>query len=270
VTDIERQPATPLKTRRAMLGLLGGAGATLIAAACGGSDGQRSAKQRSSATTSTTAAGSTAALTVTDEIPEETAGPFPGDGTNGPNILTEDGVVRSDIRSSIGGATGLAAGVPLTIALTLVDASDGGRPLPGTAVYLWHCDRDGQYSMYSGLTEENYLRGVQAADASGQVTFRSIFPAAYSGRWPHIHFEMFEDLGAATNGSNAIAVSQLAFPADVSNAVYATDGYEQSVRNMAGVSLDGDMVFRDGVSLQTPTVTGDVTNGYTATLTVGV
>ena len=36
------------------------------------------------------------------EIPEETAGPFPGDGSNGPNVLTESGVVRSDITASFG------------------------------------------------------------------------------------------------------------------------------------------------------------------------
>ena len=30
-------------------------------------------------------------------IPEETGGPFPGDGSNGPDVLTENGVVRKDI-----------------------------------------------------------------------------------------------------------------------------------------------------------------------------
>ena len=34
------------------------------------------------------------------EIPTETAGPFPADGTNGPNALTQSGVQRSDIRSN--------------------------------------------------------------------------------------------------------------------------------------------------------------------------
>ena len=65
-------------------------------------------------------------------------------------------------------------------------------------------------------------------------------------------------------------MSQLALPADVCTAVYATDGYSQSVRNLARTSLQTDMVFRDGVSLQTPTVTGNTTNGYTASLVVGV
>ena len=58
-----------------------------------------------------TVAGSTTATECTT-IPEETAGPYPGDGSNGPDVLTQDGVVRADIRSSFGGATGTASGVP--------------------------------------------------------------------------------------------------------------------------------------------------------------
>jgi hypothetical protein len=58
---------------------------------------------------SSPSAGSTAA-TGTDAscatIPEETAGPFPGDGSNGPDVLSQSGVVRSDIRSSFGTSTG--------------------------------------------------------------------------------------------------------------------------------------------------------------------
>jgi hypothetical protein len=63
----------------------------------------------------------------------------------------------------------------------------------------------------------------------------------------------------------------LALPEETCSAVYATTGYEQSVSNLARVSLDRDMVFGDdgGVS-QLATVTGDVSGGYTATLTVGI
>ena len=52
------------------------------------------------------------------EIPEETAGPYPGDGSNGVNVLTESGIVRSDITSSFGSASGVAEGVPTTVKLT--------------------------------------------------------------------------------------------------------------------------------------------------------
>ncbi|MEO8692705.1 MAG: intradiol ring-cleavage dioxygenase [Acidimicrobiales bacterium] len=268
-----------LQSRRYLLGLLGGLGAAVVVAGCGDdatTGAPTTTAGNSSATSTTTAAGATSttaggAATSCAKIPEETAGPFPGDGTNGPNVLTQSGVVRSDIRSSFGSAKTVATGVPLTIALTVVDSKNSCKPLTGAAVYLWHCDINGLYSMYSpGVTGENYLRGVQATDSSGVVTFTSIFPAAYSGRWPHIHFEVFPSLASATNGQNKTAVSQLALPEDVCKAVFATTGYSKSVTNLAQTSLKSDNVFSDGVSLQTPTVTGSTSAGYVAKLLVAV
>lgn len=277
-----------LPSRRRMLGLLGGLGAAVVVAGCGddttttaaltttaGTSSATSTTTAGATSTTTAAAGATSttaatAVTSCSKIPEETAGPFPGDGTNGPNVLTQSGVVRSDIRSSLG--TGkVATGVPLTVKLNVVDSKNGCKALAGAAVYIWHCDQSGNYSMYSqGVTGENYLRGVQVTDANGSVTFASIFPAAYSGRWPHIHFEVFPSLASATNGQNKTAVSQLALPEDVCKAVFATSGYSQSLTNLAQTPLARDNVFSDGVSLQTPTVTGNATAGYVATLLVAV
>lgn len=225
--------------------------------------------------TGSTAAPSTPTGSATsancEEIPEETTGPYPGDGSNGPNVLTESGIVRSDIRSSFGSSSGTADGVPLTVTLSLLDQANGCAALSGAAVYLWHCDREGRYSLYSdGVTDQNYLRGVQEADADGQVTFTTIFPACYSGRWPHIHFEVYPSLAEATSAGNVMATSQLALPEDVCDLVYATDGYEQSVENKAQTSLDSDMVFSDGVDQQLADVNGDVDSGYTATLALAV
>ena len=114
-------------------------------------------------------------------IPEETAGPYPANGSNGPTVLSATGVVRNDIRSSFAGLSGVAAGVQLTIKLTIVSSSTCA-PLAGRAVYLWHCDALGRYSLYSsGATNQNYLRGVQEADANGNVSFTSIYPGGYTG-----------------------------------------------------------------------------------------
>jgi hypothetical protein len=52
--------------------------------------------------------------------------------------------------------------------------------------------------------------------------------------------------------------------------VYATAGYEQSLQNLSKVSLDTDMVFRDGYDLETPTITGDPTKGYTLDFTCAI
>ena len=103
--------------------------------------------------------------------------------------------------------------------------------LAGAAVYVWHCDRDGEYSMYSdAVGDENYLRGVQEADEDGVVEFTSIFPACYAGRWPHIHFEVYPSLAEATSAGSKLRTSQIAIPQDVCEEVYGgAEGYEQSV-----------------------------------------
>jgi protocatechuate 3,4-dioxygenase beta subunit len=205
-------------------------------------------------------------------IPEETAGPYPGDGSNGPDVLSQSGVVRADIRSSFGTSSTVASGVPLTIRLAILDTANGCAPLDGAAVYLWHCDQQGRYSLYSqGVQTENYLRGVQAAAADGIVTFTSVFPACYQGRWPHIHFEVYPSLDAAKSTGNKIATSQIALAKDICDQVYATSGYEQSVQTLKGVSLSSDMVFgEDDGERQIGTMSGSISNGLTVDLSVAV
>ena len=197
-----------LLSRRRLLTVLGLGAASVDLAACGagGSTG-------SSASSSSTAASG--------EIPEETAGPYPGDGSNGPDVLEQSGIVRSDIRSSFGGSSGTAEGVPMTLELTVADLADGGVPFEGVAVYVWHCTREGGYSMYSsGIEDQNYLRGVQVADDDGRVRFTSIFPGCYDGRWPHIHFEVYPDQASITDDSLVIATSQVALPQDACEQVF--------------------------------------------------
>jgi hypothetical protein len=137
---------------------------------------------------------------------------------------------------------------------------------------LWHCDRDGNYSLYSqAAASENYLRGAQEADAGGTVSFKSIFPACYSGRWPHIHFEVYGSLSDATSSGPIVKTSQIALPKEACEAVYATSGYEQSVSNLSQVSLTSDNVFSDdGAIHQLATMSGDASGGYVAALTIGV
>nr|WP_255671950.1 intradiol ring-cleavage dioxygenase [Glycomyces amatae] len=186
--------------------------------------------------------------------------------------MEQSGVVRSDIRSSFGTGGATAEGVPMTLELTVYDMANGNARFAGAAVYVWHCDRDGAYSMYAeGLEDENYLRGVQVADEDGVVAFTSVFPACYSGRWPHVHFEVYPDVDAIADSAEAIATSQVALPEDVCDTVYGESGYEQSVANLGQVALDTDNVFGDdGGESQLATVTGDVAAGFTVSLAVGV
>ena len=202
-------------------------------------------------------------------IPTETGGPFPGDGSNGVNVLMDKGIVRRDIRPSFGSMTGVAGGVPLTINLTMRRTSSSCGAYPNAAVYIWHCDAVGQYSLYS-IETENYLRGVQVADAKGVVSFLTSFPGAYPGRWPHVHFEVYADLASATSGRNAIKTSQLALPEATCKAVYAGSGYDGSAANLASTPLARDSQFRDGWATQMPTVSGDVKKGFSTNLVVNV
>ncbi|ACO47489.1 intradiol ring-cleavage dioxygenase [Deinococcus deserti] len=243
--------------RRRILAL-GGAGiATLI----GGSLGLTSAAARTTAT-------------CVPVIPFETAGPYPADGSAASgqtqNVLSRSGIVRSDLRTSLG-TKNQAQGVPLTLKMTLVNVNSGCAPLAGYAVYAWHCTANGEYSMYSrNVVGEDYLRGVQATSKDGTLTFQTIYPGCYDGRWPHIHFEVFPTLASATSARNKIQTSQLALPESASRAVYATPGHGPSLSNLGRLSLDRDMVFRDGYAAQMASVTGTPARGYIASLTVGL
>ncbi len=281
--DLERLLQQAAHRRRALRWMLAGgatAGGLLalggISGCGGGGDDDAAGTTTSTGGGTTTTGGGTTNSGSCSVIPEETAGPYPGDGSNSSsggiaNALTLSGIVRSDIRSSIAGASGTASGVPLTVRLTLVNTGASCASLAGYAIYLWHCDALGRYSMYSsGVTAENYLRGVQATDSSGVASFTTIVPGCYSGRWPHMHFEIYRSTTTATQYSNKLKTSQLALPAATCQAVYATSGYTGSTANLAAISLASDNVFSDGATTQLATVTGDVSSGYVATLQVGI
>ncbi len=269
-----------LMTRRGIISIAAlGVGAAVLAACApaastnSGSDSTStsgSSGSSGSSESSNTTDGSTS-VTAESEIPDETAGPYPGDGSNGPDVLEESGIVRQDIRSSIDGSA-TTDGVPLTFRLEVLDMANGDAPFEGAAVYAWHCTADGEYSMYSsGLKDVTYLRGVQVADADGMVSFTSIFPGCYSGRWPHIHFEVYPDAASISDSANAIATSQIALPEETCNAVYTDSRYSSSVQNLAGITLASDNVFGDdSAALQLATMTGDAASGYTATLQVRI
>jgi protocatechuate 3,4-dioxygenase beta subunit len=241
-----------LATRRDALRIFGAGSATAILAALGASNAL--------------------AAVPTGEVPTETAGPYPGDGSNGPDVLDDSGIVRHDIRRSFGDSRTLARGVPLRVNLTVTDAAKHYAPLSGLAVYLWHCDRAGRYSLYSsGVEDENYLRGIANTDGDGTAWFKTIFPGCYSGRWPHIHFEVYSSVAKAVSNGPIVKTSQIALPRAVCKKVYAATGYSGSAANLAHTSLATDLVFSDDKAIhQLATVTGSIKNGFVANLTIGI
>jgi protocatechuate 3,4-dioxygenase beta subunit len=254
-----------LMQRRRVLGL----GALTVLAGCNPFNGGES-------TISAKAAGG--AVCIKD--PGETAGPFPGDGTNKKagqtvNVLTQSGVVREDIRTSFAGMTPIADGAQLDLVITVVNVSAACAPLAGRAVYIWHCDAQGRYSLYD-TDDSNYLRGVGITDDRGEVRFTTSFPGCYPGRWPHIHFEVFESAEKAATGKDSLLISQFALPADACKAVYeGSEAYAASVTNLAkSRPLEQDGIFADNtpeqVKAQTIAVTGDAAGAFKGSVTVGI
>lgn len=279
-----------LQQRRRALGWLAGAG-SLALLGCGGGGGEEGSSSASSSSSSSgssssgssggsSSGSSSSGGTSTSScsvIPEETAGPYPGDGSNSngsgvSNALALAGIVRSDIRSSVAGVSGTAEGVPLSLSIRLLNTNGSCATLAGYAIYLWHCTRDGLYSLYSsGITQQNYLRGVQETNSEGIATFTTIFPGCYAGRMPHMHFEVYRSLASASSYTSKLRTSQIAFPTEVCNTVYAgATGYSESARNFGQISFSSDNVFSDGVTLQMASVSGSIAAGYTASLNVAI
>ena len=270
--DVEDQGLTfdvgTLVSRRGALGVLGAGSVAAVLAACSSGSATTSGAASDGGGASDSG-GSTSASELT-EMPGETAGPYPGDGSNGADVLETSGVERSDIRSSIDSDT-TAEGVPLDITMTIIDMAGGDVPMEGAAVYLWQCDAAGQYSMYSeGVEEETYLRGVQIADAQGKVTFTSIFPGCYAGRWPHLHFEVFPDAESIVDATNAILTSQIALPQTEADGVYELTEYAGSAENLSQITLETDNVFSDGYDQQLASLSGDLDSGYAFSIDVPI
>src|SRR5699024_1429942 len=212
-------------TRRGALGALGAGSVVAVLAACtsgsattgGASDGGGASD-----------AGGSSTLT---EMPGETAGPYPGDGSNGPDVLETSGVERSDITTSIDSDT-TAEGVPLQITMTLIDMAGGDVPMEGAAVYLWQCDA--------------------------------------AGRWPHLHFEVFPDAESIVDAGNAILTSQIALPEAEVSEVYAREEYAGSAQNLAQLSLEADGIFSDGYQQQLAQLSGDVDSGFVFSIDIPI
>ncbi|OLC49890.1 MAG: hypothetical protein AUI64_02290 [Acidobacteria bacterium 13_1_40CM_2_64_6] len=231
-------------SRREALGLLGAASAAL-AAACGSSP-----TNPSSTTTSRSSTGGTTAASSCVVSPEETAGPYP-DRTG---MIGNSAFYRQDITEG-------KSGLPLTLALTIVNVNSGCTPVTNATVEMWQCDATGNYSEYGTSAGQTFLRGLQTTDSSGRVTFKTIYPGWYMGRATHIHLEVF------VNGA-AVKTTQIAFPEDVSSSVYRTGVYAAHGQN--STTNSGDNVFSDGTDHELAALSGDTSSGYTATLAVGI
>lgn len=96
------------------------------------------------------------------------------------------------------------------------------------------------------------------------MTFKTIVPSCYSGRWRRLHFEVFSSIADITDSTNTILTSQITIPQAVCDAVYALDDYAGSAENLAQLTLDTDNIFSNGYDQQLITLNGSVDAGYTS------
>lgn len=232
------------------------------------------------ATTTTTGSASTASATSTSGecmtlMSSVTEGPYYLDGA----------LVRKDITEG-------KSGVPLTLRLTVVDATDGCTPVPGAAVEIWHCDAWGYYSGYttanpggsapaesedgSTANDTTYLRGYQVANVNGVVKFETIFPGWYTPRTCHIHLKVHtggEKADGTYEGGKVNYTGQLFFADDIAEEIFTLEPY--SKHSGSYTTLDNDMVY-DGGGASSGLLTlkavhkSDPSKGYKGSLTLGV
>ncbi|MGP2442600.1 intradiol ring-cleavage dioxygenase [Streptomyces sp. JW3] len=204
--------------------------------------------------------------------------------TEGPYYL-DGALVRKDITEG-------KSGVPLTLRLTVVDATDGCTPVPGAAVEIWHCDAWGYYSGYTtanpggsapaesedGSTADDatYLRGYQIANANGVVKFTTIFPGWYTPRTCHIHVKVHtggQKEDGTYEGGKVNYTGQLFFDDDIAQEIFTLEPYSKHTGSYT--ELADDMVYDDsgaagGLLTLKAVHKNNPAKGYKGSLTLGI
>lgn len=66
---------------------------------------------------------------------------------------------------------------------------DGGRPLAGISIYVFHADADGLYAREGVNNDENArLHGAMRSDAEGRYRFETVRPRGYDREPAHVHY----------------------------------------------------------------------------------
>jgi protocatechuate 3,4-dioxygenase beta subunit len=160
--------------------------------------------------------------------------------------------------------------VPLTLDIIVSSVGNNScSPIQGAQVDIWHCDAQ---DIYSGVSDRNFdttgkkfLRGYQLTDASGKVQFTTIYPGWYSGRAVHIHFTV------RTKGKNSEAyqfTSQFFFDDSLTDQVHAQQPYAS--KGSRDTRNSSDNIFRGGGEQLLLNLQGDVTNGFTTAMNIGL
>jgi protocatechuate 3,4-dioxygenase beta subunit len=252
------KPIGRLLSRREMILLLGGAGASALLAACTPTQVAQIVEATIEATAEATSASS-AALPSCVVRPALTEGPY----------FVDVDLNRSDIRVEPSDGS-MKEGLPLQLRFRVSNVAENAcSPLAGAQVDIWHCDADGAYSGVSDpsfdTSEQKWLRGYQITDELGLAEFMSIYPGWYSGRTTHIHFKIRTD---PESDSGYEFTSQLFFDENITDIVqaeapYADKGYRDTLNT-------DDNIFQSSEGLLTLALEPLEGGGYTATFDIGL
>ncbi len=150
--------------------------------------------------------------------PTQTEGPYY------PDVMPQDtdfDLLRNGVRQySRGQATWLTGSV----------SDVQGKPVAGAVVEIWQCDHDGHYhhSAGGGRADPAFQGfGRVQVGADGSYKFRTLRPAQYSGRTPHIHIKVKQ-------GRRELLTTQLYVAGDPGN---ERDGLWRNLRQDAKAAL---------------------------------
>jgi protocatechuate 3,4-dioxygenase beta subunit len=221
----------------------------------------------------------TPALAASRLTPELTEGPY----------WVDTMLRRSDVRANTPGAKtapGVAQdGVPLELTINVLE---GGEPLSGVAVDIWHANAHGLYSDESSqaagggtsggdTSGENYLRGYQitgkdrgikAAPVAGQVSFKTIWPGWYTGRAIHIHVRVRK---LSEHGATIAGYTTQIFFSDADNEAVLSGAAPYNARSPQSdpTTDENDTVLRSAdIATNVVAVAGNLSDGFTATFTI--
>jgi len=194
--------------------------------------------------------------------------------TEGPFFLDDARLNRSDIRANTADAASkpgvVSQGATLDLTFKVSHVSSGACvAYQGVYVDVWHADALGQYSGESSMgintPGQNFLRGYQVTDASGQATFRTIYPGWYPSRTVHIHFKVRTSLSSNTNG---VFTSQLFFSDDFTSQLYASNA-PYNTHAVRDTLNSADTIYaQGGAQLLVPVA--QTSSGYSGTFELGV
>ena len=254
------KPIGQILSRRDALKVLG-LGSAAFLAACASPEGNGTLVPTTASTqVSSTQIASTASSALDCVVrPEMTIGPY----------FVDEQLNRSDIRPN-SSDNSVKEGVLLTINIAVASVGNNScTPLEGAQVDIWHCDAQGQYSGVSdrGLntTGQDFLRGYQVTNASGDVQFQTIYPGWYSGRAVHIHFTI---RARGADGADYQFTSQFFFDEALTDQVHVLEPYASKGQRNTLNSTDN--IFRNGGDQLLLNLQGDTRSGYTGTMNIGL